>query len=142
MIEVAGRLEGLELQHELRLRYGLSGGPDIGQFAATSVATTGGVAAYDRISFTIRAEHSMRVSVQLRAAIEGGEPERWNRSIYVEPQDVRRTIMFSDMVPLGQTSTTAVPAAAVRDVLFVVDTVNTAPGASGRVWLRDVRLEK
>jgi hypothetical protein len=142
VIEVAGRLEGSELRSELRLRYGLSGGPDIGQFAATSVATTGGVAMYDRISFTIRAERPMRVSVQLRAAIDGGEPERWHRSIYVEPHDVQRAIMFSDMMPLGRTSTPAVPAAAVRDVLFVVDTVNTAPGASGQIWLRNVRLEK
>jgi hypothetical protein len=74
--------------------------------------------------------------------IEGVAPERWHRSVYVEPNDVHRTIMFNDMMPLGHTSTTGIPASAVRDVLFVVDTVNTAPGASGRVWLRDVRLEK
>jgi hypothetical protein len=138
MIEVVPRIEG----SELRLRFGLSGGADTGQFAATAVATPDGVASYDRVSFTIRAEQPMRVSVQLRAPIEGGEPQRWQRSIYVTAEDTARTILFSDLSPVGPVTPAAIPLSAVRDVLFVVDTVNTQPGASARVWLRDVRLEK
>ena len=137
LIEVVPRLEGTEL----RFRYGLSGGPDIGQVAATAVATADGVASYDRISFTIRAEQPMRVSVQLRAPIDGGEPQRWQRSIYITADDTQRTIPFSDLSPVGMTTPATIPLPAIRDVLFVVDTVNSKPGASGRVWLRDVRLE-
>jgi hypothetical protein len=28
----------------------------------------------------------------------------------------------------------------VQSLLFVVDTLNTAPGTAGTIWLRDVRL--
>jgi hypothetical protein len=97
---------------------------------------------YDRVSFTIRAEHPMRVSVQARATAGSGEPQRWQRSLYVDPDDAERTVMFSDMSPVGRSGAAAAPAASIRNLLFVVDTVNTKPGASGRVWLRDVRLER
>jgi hypothetical protein len=137
-LDVAPRLNG----SELRLRYGLSGGSDIGQFAGTAVETPNGAAPHDRIAFTVRAERPMRLSVQLRANGRGAEPQRWQRSIYVEPDDRERTIFFDDMTPVGETRSSAAPLVDVRSVMFVVDTTNTKPGSSGRVWLRDVRLER
>jgi hypothetical protein len=137
-LEVAQRLEG----SELRLRYGLSGAPDTGQFAGAAVETPKGAAPHDRISFIVRAEHPMRLSVQLRANMAGGEPQRWQRSIYVEPNDRDRTIFFDDMTPVGETHSSAAPLVDVRSVMIVIDTTNTKPGSSGRVWLRDVRLER
>jgi hypothetical protein len=84
----------------------------------------------------------MRLSLQLRAALEGGEPQRWRRSIYITEQDARKTVRFSDLSFVGDDIPAALAPAAIRAVLFVVDTVNAKPGASGRVWLRDVRLER
>src|SRR5262249_5903819 len=50
---------------ELRFRFGLSGGTPGGQVAALVCDTLKGVAPHDRISFSIRAERPMRISVQL-----------------------------------------------------------------------------
>jgi hypothetical protein len=84
----------------------------------------------------------MRVSVQLRANVTGGEPQRWQRSLYVEPDDRERTIFFDDMTPVGETHSAVAPLADVRSLMFIVDTTNAKPGSSGRVWLRNVRLER
>jgi hypothetical protein len=46
------------------------------------------------------------------------------------------------MVPAGPTRTPSPPRDAVTSLLFVVDTVNTAPGTSGEVAFGDVRLVK
>src|SRR5262249_54568320 len=44
---------------ELRLRYGLTGGSQVGQYSGAAVQTTLGVREYDRVAFTIRGEHPM-----------------------------------------------------------------------------------
>ncbi len=43
------------------------GGSPVGQFAGAAVETAHGVRDYDRVAFTIRAEHPMRLSIQVRA---------------------------------------------------------------------------
>jgi hypothetical protein len=127
---------------ELRLRFGLSGGPVAGQYAGAVVETARGVAAYDRATLAIRAEQPMRVSVQVRAEFEDAPPERWQRSIYVDTTSREHTVLFDDMRPVGPTRTEHPPLANVRALMFIVDTINTRPGASGRVWIKGVRLEK
>lgn len=136
-LDVAPRLAGAEL----RLRFGLSGGALIGQFAGAVAGTPHGVAMYDRVRFTTRAEHPMRVSVQLRARA-GTVLERWQRSVYVEPADRERVVRFNDMTAVGEARATRPPLADVSSVMFVIDTTNTKPGASGRIWLSSVKLEK
>ena len=49
---------------------------------------------------------------------------------------------FDDMTPVGQTQTERPPLERVRNLIFVVDTTNTKPGVSGRIWLKAVRLER
>jgi hypothetical protein len=127
---------------ELRLRYGLSGGSAIGQFSGAAVETTNGVAAFDRMAFTIRAEHPMRLSVQVRTETPDAPPERWQRSVYVDATDSAQVVSFDDMRPVGTTRTPRAVRENVRAIMFIVDTTNTKPGASGRVWLKDVRLER
>jgi hypothetical protein len=83
----------------------------------------------------------MRVSVQARAEVKNAPPERWQRSIYVDADDRERTVLFNDMTPVGKTHAATVPLADIRSIMFVVDTTNTKPGSSGRLWLRNVRLE-
>lgn len=125
---------------ELRFRFGLSGGSLVGQVAALVVDTPNGVASTDRLTFTMRAEQTMRVSVQLRTG--GGESDRWARSVYVDAMEQEHTVLFDDMRPVGQTATLAPPLAAVRSLLFVIDTINTKPGTSGRLWVKRAALGK
>jgi hypothetical protein len=125
-------------ESQLRLQYGLSGGAPAGQFVGFIYNMPAGTAAYDRVSFTARAEHPMRVSVQLRA--ENGE--RWQRSVYVDTFDAERTVYVDEITPVGQTSSRRPPLAGVRSILFVVDTTNTKPGSTGRIWIKNAALQK
>ena len=82
----------------------------------------------------------MRVSVQLRSGDR--ESDRWARSVYVDASDQERTVYFDDMMPVGQTRTFKPVLDAIRSLLFVVDTTNTKPGASGRIWMKSAALKK
>ena len=127
---------------ELALRFGLATGGQRGQFAALGVVTDGGLAAYDRMTFRARSDKPMRLSVQLRVAVSPTEQERWQRSIYVEPDEREITVFFDDVAPIGTTRTFQPPLADATSIVFAIDTTNTRPGTSGRVWLRNVRLER
>lgn len=137
-IDVVQMIAGIEL----RLRYGLTGGSPVGQYAGAAVETSHGVGDYDRVAFTIRGEHPMRVSIQVRAEVANAPPERWQRSIYVDATENERSVRFDDMRPVGVTHTPRAILEAIRAVMFIVDTTNSKPGASGRIWIKNVRLER
>ena len=126
--------------NDLRFRFGLAGGPPGGQVAALAYDTPSGVASFDRLRFSIRAERPMRVSMQLR---DGSNPAgRWQRSIYVDAALQEHTVFFDDLVPVGITPAPRPDLAAIRSVLFVVDANNTKPTTSGRIWIRVAALER
>jgi hypothetical protein len=127
---------------ELRFRYGLAGGSPAGQVAALAFDTPAGTADRTRLTFTIRAERPMRVSVQLRGGDGAGSQDRWQRSVYVDVFDQERHVDFDDVTPVGATHTVAPPFASIRSILFVVDGTNTKPGASGRIWIKKAALER
>ena len=127
---------------ELRFGFGLAGGSLVGQVAALAFDTPAGVTASDRVTFTIRGEQPMRVSVQLRGGEGDAAGERWQRSIYIDETDEERTMYFDDLMPVGETHTFKPPLDRIRSVLFVVDTTNTKPGASGRIWIKKAALQK
>ncbi|MBI4887158.1 MAG: CehA/McbA family metallohydrolase [Acidobacteria bacterium] len=122
---------------ELALRYALGGAASSSPFAAFVLRAGPALAQYDRLIFTARAERPMRLSVQLRepAGLDG---RRWRRSVFVgtEPREI--TVAFDDLRPID-------PAAGsptlgnVDSLLFVVDTMNTPLGGSGRIWIDDVK---
>src|SRR4051812_40616754 len=58
VVDVADLVDGARV----RLRYGLSGGSAVGQYAAAAVAVPSGVEAADAVAFTVRAEAPMRIS--------------------------------------------------------------------------------
>jgi hypothetical protein len=128
---------GTTRQPALRWRFGLSSGAAAGQFVALIADLTQGAASSDRVAFTIRAERPMRISVQLRT-----ERDRWQRSVYVEAFNREQTVLFDDLRPAGPTASDKPPLADVRSLLFVVDTTNTKPGASGRIWITRPVLQK
>jgi hypothetical protein len=122
---------------ELRYRFGLADGPPSGQYTSLVYATPNGVAGFDRLSFTIRADRPMRVSVQVRDPTA----DRWQRSVFVDRSARGRTVRFDDLRPVGVTHAPQPQPSDYRSLMFVVDTTNTKPGTSGRIWLKEVRLE-
>ena len=77
----------------------------------------------------------MRLSVQLRS-----DRGRWHRSVYVDTFSQERTVSFDDLTPAGITDTDKPPLAEIRNILFVVDSTNTKPGTSGRIWITQPAL--
>jgi len=132
-LDVAGSATG---ETSLRMRFGLSSGPLASPFAALAVATPQGIAPNDRVSFSARAEQPMRISVQLQT-----ETARWQRSIYVDTFAQPHTIFFDEFTPVGETESYRAPVERIRNVLFVIDTTNTKPGASGRLWISSPMLQ-
>lgn len=133
-VDVAANL----IAPELRYRFGLADGPPSGQYTSLVHAVPEGVADFDRLSFTIRAERPMRISIQIRDATA----DRWQRSIYIDASPASRTVLFDDVRPVGVTHAERPRRSDFRSIMFVIDTTNTKPGTSGRIWLKDVRLEQ
>jgi hypothetical protein len=127
---------------ELRVRWGLPGGTSESPYAAIVTDTPDGVAGYDRLSFTARAERPMRISVQLRAADASTAAERWRRSVYLDTSAARRTISFDEFTPAERGRSTMPDRERVRSIIFSVDTTNTREATSGRFWLGEVTLER
>jgi hypothetical protein len=84
----------------------------------------------------------MRISVQLRGGAGEAAGERWQRSVFLDTAEQDHTVYFEDIMPVGETHTFRPPLAAVRSVLFVIDTTNTKPGASGRIWIKKATFQK
>ena len=76
--------------------------------------TPDGIEPFDRLTFDARADKPMRISVQLRAPVNPGFQERWQRSVYLEPTDRPISVFFDDMTPVGATQTVRPPLSAVR----------------------------
>jgi hypothetical protein len=142
-LEVAKPFEG----SDLRVRFALAP-TDVGnERAALAWGTPIGhppvnVADYDRLTFVARAERPMRISVQFRTANVGGVMRRWQRSVYLDTVDHERSISLSELAPSDATAESVVPLDQISQILFVVDTVNTKPGTSGRLSIKRPVLEK
>ena len=124
---------------QLSLRWGLGGTVSEGPYVALAMPAGPALSESDRLLFTARADRPTRVSVQLRSP-NAGEGERWHRSVYLDENARDVTVFFDDMRPRGPTAQERPNLATVSAVLFVIDTVNTSPGASGQIWIDDVRL--
>jgi hypothetical protein len=113
------------------------------EFAALARSMGDALESFDRIEFIGSASAPMRVLVQFR--LPGGvDGERWSRSVYLDPTPRPITVRMTDVTPVGFTpAPTRRPVVArVKSILFVLDTLNTAPGTSGEVVLKDVRLAR
>ena len=119
---------------QLRLRYALGGTLSESPYVAAVMPAGAEVSNYLALRFTAYAAQPMRISVQLRAP-RGGDGDRWRRSVYLDETPREITVRFDDMRRVSDASPERPALADVRDVLFVVDTVNTAPGGTGQVWL-------
>ncbi len=126
--------------HEVALRYALHTNPVVGPYAAGVLPLSGGLAGFDRLTFQARADRDLRISVQLRSPGDG--LPRWRRSVHLDLTAREVIIPFDQMRAVPPETRQGPPLDAVDALLFVVDTVNTAPGAAGIVWLDEVRVER
>jgi hypothetical protein len=119
------------------LRFELGEGAAVGQYAAmaSTVTTRGGV---ERLEFVGRSDRPRRVSVQVRLA--GERADRWRHSVYLDETPRRVSIRLRDFDPAERGTSLRPNVAVLQGVLFVVDTVNSAPGTSGTMTIGDVRL--
>jgi hypothetical protein len=123
---------------QLSFRYALGGTEAQSPFAAVAMPAGSALVGSDRLTFIARADRPTRLSVQLRAP-GGREGERWHRSVYLDAMPRPITVMFDDLRPSGKTNQPRPDLSAVQSVLFVVDTVNADLGASGTIWLDDIK---
>jgi hypothetical protein len=125
---------------EIAFRFALAYPGPTRPYASLVREIPGEVAGFRQVAFRARASRPMRVSVQLRAA--GQSDRRWRRSVYLDETDRAIVVPFDEMRPVSPDLGPQPPSSGVDSLLFVVDTVNTAPGTTGIVWLDDVSLEK
>jgi hypothetical protein len=120
---------------ELLLRWAIGGTRTESPYAAVAMPAGDALPAYDRLMFTARADRSTRVSVQFR--LQNGS--RWRRSVHLDGTARPIVVFFDEVRPIDPTSERRLPLGQVRDILFVVDTVNAAPGSSGQFRIDDVK---
>jgi hypothetical protein len=123
---------------QISLRYALGGTKAASPFAALVMPAGAALGDYDRLMFIARADRPTRLSVQLRVP-NGSAGERWHRSVYLDMMPRQMTVSFDDLRPSGATGQPRPDLSAVQSVLFVVDTVNANVGASGQIWIDQVR---
>ncbi|MFA5907516.1 MAG: CehA/McbA family metallohydrolase [Vicinamibacterales bacterium] len=116
-------------------RFGLSPGAPAGQFAAVQLPTIGGLGGVDRVRFIVKAAAPIRAWVQLRT---GRETERWGMTFYADSTTRMVDLPLSGFRPIGTTSSAAPPLDRVDSLLFVVDTLNSRPGATGAMTISEV----
>jgi hypothetical protein len=93
--------------------------------------------AFDEIAVTGSAPRPTRVSVQIR--IPQGSGLRWRRSIYLDETPRTAIVDIGDMRPIEAPPGTALDLSKADTLLFVVDTVNAAPGSVGEISFTDIR---
>jgi hypothetical protein len=123
---------------QVSLRYALGGTRSESPYVALALPAGQTLAQYDRLMFSARATGPMRLSVQLRA-VDGDSIERWHRSVYVDESLREVTVFFDDLRPRGKATRSRPVLEQVRDLLFVVDTVNARPGTSGELRIGDIQ---
>ena len=116
--------------------FALSPGTPSGQFAAIRIPITGGLAEFTRVRFRVSSPKPLRAWVQLRAPV--GDTERWGTTFYADADERQVDLPLSAFRPIGVTSSDQPPLDRVDSLLFVVDTLNFLPGATGSMVLSDV----
>ncbi len=120
--------------------FSLGPGTAAGQFAAIPIPVSPGLDTFARVRFTVSSSQPMRAWVQLRES--SGNTDRWGASFYADSEPRIVDLPFARFRPLGVTSSPQPPLARVAFLLFVVDTLNTLPGTSGRLTLSDIGFVK
>ncbi len=124
----------------IRWTFALSAGQPAGQFAAVPIPLSPGLEAFDAVQFRVSSPQPIRAWAQLRAS--AGNTERWGATFYADAEGQTVTIPFARFRPIGVASSVHPPIAQVQFLLFVVDTLNTLPGARGTLTISEVAFVK
>jgi hypothetical protein len=133
--EVAAEADGL------RFGFRLGTHPAQNPYAALVAEVTGSATLHE-IEFIGRAERATRISVQVRMPhADFRDGIRWRRSVYLDetPRHIRLKLTDLEAVS-ANTPRLRDLAHEIRSLLFVVDTVNSTPGAQGTVWISRVAM--
>jgi hypothetical protein len=121
----------------VRFAFRLADGERAARYTALSIGVGKALTERTHLAFRAHASRPMRVSIQARHPQSG---DRWQRSIYLDPEPRDVMVRFAEMTPVGS-SRTFDPALA-DTLLFVVDTTNTLPGTEGSFTLENLRVER
>lgn len=116
----------------------LCDGAHASPFAAARIDWPAGIPAPAVVAFTGRADHPMRVSVQVREPGEG-DGRRWARSVYLDTTARTVTLPLTTFRAV-EPATGAPPVDRLHAILFVVDTVNTPRGTARTFRLEGLQL--
>jgi hypothetical protein len=124
----------------LRFAWHLAPGARASQYVALVTSIDGrALRSYTQLAFRARASRPMRLSVQLRVPRGGGR--RWQRSVYIDTVPTDIVVPMSEMTAIEAASGRRMHLERADSLLFVVDTVNTAPGTAGETWLDSIRWQ-
>jgi hypothetical protein len=131
----------------VRFNFHLRDGGRSSQYAAAVTSRIEPLARSARLRFRASAARPMRLSVQLRDPGDGKvDGQRWRRSIYLDETPREYAIAWEDMAPIAGDpagiSAPHPPLDRIHALLFVVDTLNTVPGAEGWVRVEALRVER
>ena len=115
----------------------LARGDRAGRYAALGIGVGTALTERSHVAFRAIASQPMRISVQARHPQSG---QRWQRSIYLDPEPREVIVPFEEMTPIG--SSGRFDPALADTLLFVVDTTNTLPGTAGSFTLENLRVER
>jgi hypothetical protein len=133
------RQEGAGFDQRVTMTWALAAGARAGQYAAIVTPDVEALATRTHVAFLVRADRPMRLSVQVREPLPGGDGRRWRRSVFVDETPREVTIALDDMRPVPPAAVAHPPPGALRSLLFVVDTEHTPTGASGTVAIERLR---
>jgi hypothetical protein len=124
----------------VRFDYRLGEGLARGQYAAVVYGPEGNDGV-QTVSFVAAASAPMRVSIQVRLPDGRGRTgQRWRKSIYVSETPTPFVLRLQDFEPADRPTVRRPIVTPIQSLLFVLDTVNSRPGATGTLWLSDVIL--
>jgi hypothetical protein len=121
-------------------RFALAEGARASQYAAFATDDIGTLSWAQWLRLRLSATAPMRVSIQLREPLPGGDAHRWARSIVIGPEDTPLVVPIAEFRAVGNAAGPP-PVGRIRSLLVVVDTVNTPPGRSGELELRELVAE-
>jgi hypothetical protein len=122
----------------LEWQFTLAGGPRAQQYAAVRFVADAALATLDRLQLRARSDGPRRLWAQLRA----DDGERWGRTFYLDTLLQAHELFFDNFRPIGPVSSQRAPLERVDSLLLVVDTLNSEPGATGRIWITDLWLAR
>jgi hypothetical protein len=136
----SGASIGAEENGALTFRYRLGRDAEAGPYAAiVRPVDRERDRGFDRIVITGRASRPVRISVQVRLPV-GPDGLRFRKSIYLDETPRTVVVPLRDMQPVGRSTSSRPIVAHIQELLIVLDSVNTAAGSEGTLWLSDVGL--